>query len=1039
MATPAATTVGTTTAPDIDEIWRDAQKWRGSIVRELEQVQGKEAPNEVARFEKIERLMEHYRLACIKAIWVDFRVTKEKHVEDTLWQAHTLVTKAYRKVLGRLNGNDHAVLRRRVERLYAAYLKTAQSFYKGWLKRVCARYSIKDLQRITRAIGIEMEVPEDDIVDAAAQKLDEIVRDSCHKTLIYLGDLARYRTLLRIRDRNWDNALSYYLLANDLAPESGYGHHQCGVIYKETDDHLHVVYHMYRAMVCDKPHPNAAANLDREFRDIQRKRGGDARQVFVIWFLKLHAFYCQGKEFSERKELENEVDHRLAVAMKSGTLFKTDQDLLQIILINITSYAACARKVQGKIVDIPPNRTQLNKTDQWTEERSRSCQYLLLLNIRTIYTISKLIRDELNELVKRQPVETTPAQEQSQYTPVFTRVLPFLRVYMAWLCFYSAELKQYQEHLEPQFGDMCKMLSMALGLIMEFVTTAKEKGQIVPWRFPEDELTLGLQCLNGPGLKGCQLYCDPFSKQPKPRRDEAPEGNYSDDDITFTRMLHIALCAFELATPGSPFPLIATTSTESDGYATVVYHEGPKPTPQSHHSPQPSSSAPTTAAGPTPPVVSSTPAQVPAELVAVPSPGDSVELSEDQEFYGERLRRASIIAKHSSSKSHSQPAATKTSASKPAEVQQISQPVQNSDFLPIENQLYNILNDFLSPPETRSAQKPETPTRLIPEDSTSYGMGSTTANDVFGAASSSPGLNPGSATNKTFPTLPWSYFYPVSAGSGMKNPGAGAGSNGWDNSISPRPASQGSPAHLAGSPGFNNPLAHHQHRSSASGSFSRDRVNQLQGYGRDPWQQTGGNLASQGRTASNPLSQQNIWGPSSSPFSGSYNLSANPSSLPSVNSPMGLPLRTSGLGHQQPGTMARSPLSANPLRAYPTGADGGYINPPPGFSVGQNAAAALADSVYTTSSQPSPSAHGHGNQTYGYQDAITEQQQQMLAMMRGSNGNTANKWNGFGADAKTTQTLPPGLQNQMYGGAFASPFGNPNNQGVRKAENLPKR
>ncbi|KAK0673886.1 hypothetical protein QBC41DRAFT_103979 [Cercophora samala] len=1022
MTTPAVTTA-TAKMPQIDEVWKAAQKLRGTIVKELEQVQGREAANEVARFEKIEKLMEHYRLACVEVIWPDFRVTKEKHVEDTLWQVHTLITKAYRKVLGRLNGNDNAVLRRRVERLYAAYLKTAQSFYKGWLQRVCARYSIKDLQRIARVIGIEMSVPEAHKVDAAAQKLDEIVRDSCHKTLIYLGDLARYRTLLRNKDRNWDNALSYYFLANDLAPESGYGHHQCGVIYAETDDHLHIVYHMYRAMVCDKPHPNAAPNLEREFRDIQKKRGGDARQVFITWFLKLQAFYYQGKEFSERKELENEVDHRLAVAMKSGTLFKSDQDLLKIILINITSYAACAQKVQ----------------DKWTEERSRSCQYLLLLNIRTIHTISKLLRDELNELVKRQPVETTPAQE-SKFTPVFTRVLPFLRVYMAWLCFYSTELKQYQEHLEPQFGDMCKMLSMALGLLLEYVATTQEPGKIVQWRFPEDELTLGVNCLNGPELKGCQLYCDPFTKQPKPRRDESPEGDFSNDDITWTRMLHIALCAFELATSGSPFPLVTATasSKDSDGYATVVYHEGAKHLPQSVQSPQPASSAPTTVAAPTPPAVA-TPPQAPAELVTVPSPADSAELSEDQEFYGERLRRSSIIAKHSASKRNLQPVVAPPTESKlqSVETTRASQPVQNSDFLPIENQLYNILNDFLSPPETRSAQKPETPTRLVPEDSTSYGMGSSTANEVFGAASSSPIPNPGSATGKTFPTLPWSYFLDSGAGGPVtKNNGAGPGSNGWDTSMSARPASQGNPAHLAGNHGFNNPLAHHQHRSSASGSFSRDRVNQLQGYSRDPWQQSGNSMASQGRTASNPLSQQNIWGPSSSPFSGSYNFSANPSSLPSVNSPMGLPMRTSGLGYQQSNTAARSPLSGNPLRAYPTGPDGGHINPPPGFGV--NAAAALADSVYTTSSQPSPSAYGHGHQSYGYQDAITAQQQQMLAMMRG-NTNAENNWNGFNAASKTSQTLPPGLQNQMYGGAFASQLGTQQQQAMRKAENLPKR
>lgn len=290
-----------------------------------------------------------YRLACIETIWPDLRAAKERSVEDALWQTHTQVTKAYRKVLARLHGHEHAVLRRKLERLYSAYLKTAQYFYRGYLQRVCARYDMKDLKRIARQAELdEIPVPDTDKVDAAATKLEEIVRDSCHKTLIYLGDLARYRTLLRPKDRKWEGALAYYFLANDLIPESGYGHHQCGVIYVEAEDHLQVVYHFYRAMVCDMPHPNAPANLEREFRDLQKRKGGEIKHALATWFVKLHAFYYQGKEFAERKELESEVDHRLALAMKSGTGLGSETDLVKIVLINITAYAISQEKIRGE-------------------------------------------------------------------------------------------------------------------------------------------------------------------------------------------------------------------------------------------------------------------------------------------------------------------------------------------------------------------------------------------------------------------------------------------------------------------------------------------------------------------------------------------------------------------------------------------------------------------------------------------------------------------------------------------------------------------
>jgi hypothetical protein len=252
-------------------------------------------------------------------------------------------------VLARLQGNDFVVLRRKLEKLYSNYLKTAQYFYRGYLQRVCARYDMKDLTRIARRAELEeMPVPDKDKVDAAASQLDSIVTASCHKTLIYLGDLARYRTLLRTKDRKWDGALSYYLLANELIPESGYGHHQCGVIHVENEDHLQVVYHLYRALACAQPHPNASTNLEREFRDLQKRKNITTKHALVTWFVKLHAFYYQGKEFTERKELESEVDHRLAVALKTGTGYGSDLDLLKLVLTNITAYVAAQDRIGSK-------------------------------------------------------------------------------------------------------------------------------------------------------------------------------------------------------------------------------------------------------------------------------------------------------------------------------------------------------------------------------------------------------------------------------------------------------------------------------------------------------------------------------------------------------------------------------------------------------------------------------------------------------------------------------------------------------------------
>ncbi|GAB1320179.1 Nonsense-mediated mRNA decay factor [Madurella fahalii] len=909
----AATAKAPLAIPPTDETWKAAQKLRVAVYKELEHIQnGGPSTNEVARFEKVEKLMENYRLACIETIWPDIRAAKERSVEDALWQTHTQVTKTYRKVLARLQGHEHAVLRRKLERLYSAYLKTAQYFYKGYLQRVCARYDMEDLKRIARQAELdEIPVPDADKVDAAAAKLEEIVRDSCHKTLIYLGDLARYRTLLRPKDRKWEGALAYYFLANDLIPESGYGHHQCGVIYVEAEDHLQVVYHFYRAMVCDMPHPNAPANLEREFRDLQKRKGGEIKHALATWFVKLHAFYYQGKEFAERKELESEVDHRLALAMKSGTGLGSETDLLKIILVNITAYAISQEKIRAK----------------WTEEGSRSCQFILLLNIRTIHTISRLLGDEVADLIQRKTAES-PASAQKEvetsFTPTFTRILPLLRVYMAWLCAYGSELVDFRTHLEPQFGAMCLTLSNTLTLLLEFLGAGKF-GSTVSWRFPEDEMTLGIKCLNGPDLHdGCQLYYDAFTRQPKPRREDVPVAEHTADDVTFTRSLDVVLCAVDLSAPESKFPF--TTSTVTKGpreHTAIVYLEGGKPDPtQRLQAAQP---------------VAATPSAIPAgleqqhrKMPAPPSLCESNELSEDREFYGPSLGQARSRAR----RVQAAPAA----------------PV--SEF-PMETHLFRVLNDFLVPPESAPTRKPETPTRPL-----AHPAATATGEDPGAATSTSPG--PGSAGMKAIPTLPWNYFYtPAPVDSALQRSSMSGAAPGWsaDGPGSSRPASSGSRAQLRAGPSAGNLLssqAHSRHgspgrtmpledqtealRSLALRGQLNDSTN-LHAYGtRGVWPGIDEGSANSGM-ASNTL-RYNPWGPSAadpwqtgqsqqssafgrvpnSSFS-TLQFSENGSSLPPVNSPLGMPPRglqrfaSQGVPSSMAAAAAHSPSSPNHLRA----------------------------------------------------------------------------------------------------------------------------
>lgn len=285
----------------------------------------------------------------------DMKEAKEKKVEDALWLTHTEVTTAYRNTIKNLPGSGNVVTRRKVERHYNNYLRTSQSFYKAYLQRFCGRYKMKELERVGRVIKFDEQVEaQPPVADASDPIVQDLVSSSFHKTLIYLGDLSRYRTILQGKNRSFVSALTYYALANEIMPQSGFGYHQSGIIYRETQNHFEVVYYMYRAVACEKPHPLAKVNLEREFQDLRQANAGSgvkgSVEVMAAWFVKLHAFYYRADEstLNIQKELANEVTNRLIMSLKSKSEPEVDKILLKMVLINITSYTVGRKRVDGK-------------------------------------------------------------------------------------------------------------------------------------------------------------------------------------------------------------------------------------------------------------------------------------------------------------------------------------------------------------------------------------------------------------------------------------------------------------------------------------------------------------------------------------------------------------------------------------------------------------------------------------------------------------------------------------------------------------------
>ena len=183
---------------------------------------------------------------------------------------------------------------------------------------------------------------------------------SCHRTLVHLGDLSRWRETQSVtKDRNWGPAIGYYNLAGLIYPTSGASHNQLAVIALVDVNHLSATYHLYRALAVEEPHPSAKGNLEIEFKKIEEawskgeliksdpvRNGQEAGKALVGWFMRLHARCYKGLDFQEHEELESEVLSQLVVDLKERSFEST---LSKLIMVNIAAEFFAGVRLQGKL------------------------------------------------------------------------------------------------------------------------------------------------------------------------------------------------------------------------------------------------------------------------------------------------------------------------------------------------------------------------------------------------------------------------------------------------------------------------------------------------------------------------------------------------------------------------------------------------------------------------------------------------------------------------------------------------------------------
>ncbi|KAE8678867.1 Protein SMG7 [Hibiscus syriacus] len=214
-----------------------------------------------------QQMRENYEAIILE----DHAFSEQKNIEYALWQLHYKrieeLLAHYSAALASAGSNTSQGVKvpPRPDRLtkirlqFKTFLSEATGFYHDLILKIRAKYGLP--------FGYFSDDSESQIVmDKDGKKSTDMRKGlvSCHRCLIYLGDLARYKGLYRDGDsksREYAAASSYYLQAASILPSSGNPHHQLAILASYSGDELVVVYRYFRSLALDNPFSTARDNL----------------------------------------------------------------------------------------------------------------------------------------------------------------------------------------------------------------------------------------------------------------------------------------------------------------------------------------------------------------------------------------------------------------------------------------------------------------------------------------------------------------------------------------------------------------------------------------------------------------------------------------------------------------------------------------------------------------------------------------------------------------------------------------------------------
>ncbi|KAI8804888.1 hypothetical protein BJ742DRAFT_822822 [Cladochytrium replicatum] len=159
---------------------------------------------------------------------------------------------------------------------FRAFLSESTSFYLNFIHKIASFFR---LRRVYLVVLSKLEISPLTFNEKYTLELTPHVFNRatqvCHRCLIFLGDLARYRELHADRkEKDWSSSRMFYTLALHLIPDNGNPFNQFAVIDTYEGDRLGAVERYIRSLAIPHAFPTALENLVLLFQKARRPADG---------------------------------------------------------------------------------------------------------------------------------------------------------------------------------------------------------------------------------------------------------------------------------------------------------------------------------------------------------------------------------------------------------------------------------------------------------------------------------------------------------------------------------------------------------------------------------------------------------------------------------------------------------------------------------------------------------------------------------------------------------------------------------------------